>query len=265
MGLLKSLEEFIELANAARVDIGSPATIASLLTVPGGKMPEVSILAERLKGTAFYLRGTGPALMLARYSRARQVRDVLLQIAESGRLIQLRKDAERRGVVFLSRISAGSMPTPLAGCPLRTSLPMTRVQRVAVINSDGRIGTEHVQSSFEARFFNRFADALDNLNAATLRECPHCHRIFQARRHDAVYCSNNCRQGHWRTGNPEKVAVIQNRYEEKRERRSAPKIEKETRTGPSVKIGARKRRRAARLPGSIPKRRIRKIVTRIVT
>ena len=249
MGVPKDLEGFIELANAARVDIGSPATIKGLLTVPGGKMPQVCILAEKLKGTAFYVRGTGPALMLANYSRARQVRDALLKITETGRIVQRQKDAVRRGAVFLSRIRPSPAPTSLAGCPVRISLPMTRVWRVAVIDSDGRIGSEGAQLSFEARFFQRFSEVLDGVDAATLRECPHCHEIFRASRRDAVHCSNNCRQGQWRYENPLKVKAIQDRYDEKRERpRAALKTGATART---AEKGPGKRRRAPRLPGSV--------------
>lgn len=153
------------------------------------------------------------------------------------------------------------------GCArLSSRLPMTRMRRVAVIESDGRIGIEDAQLSFEARLFKRFAEVLDGLDAVADRECQRCNGIFLAKRCDTVYCSNRCRQGHWRQENPVRVAEIQSRYDQKCER---PRLASKTRGGsritPRVQANQGRQRRAPRLPGSARAGEFRKIVMRIVT
>jgi hypothetical protein len=63
-----------------------------------------------------------------------------------------------------------------------------------------------------------FLDVLGRLDAARIRHCPVCSRIYWAVRRDAGVCSASCRVKRWQKHSPQRWKEIQEKHERKRAR-----------------------------------------------
>lgn len=248
MGMLpQALGRFVEMANAARVDLG-PCDYAFLERLP---KPQVADLAERVKGTLLYV-AESPVATLGRYHRARRLRDVLLKVAQAGEFIKQRIERKERGAALgISRLRSTPEFEERQFLRLLTvGLPVIRISQLAEFSSDGHINVRAEQTG-DSQFFREFNESLSGVEATRIRSCRPCGRIFWAKRRDKLFCSPKCQQRHWQVENPEKAAEIQNRYDRKRgrvagvregKRIAAPAVQK---TSPTSTC-----RRVPRLPGT---------------
>jgi hypothetical protein len=239
------LKRFIDLANAAKIELG-PCDPKLLLKLPEA---EVTDRAERLRDTPLYVKGN-PFKTLGNYSRARQARYVLLQIASTGEDVKRRIDGRKKGRVYVSQIPSPANSEKQLLRSLRTELPTIKTHYYAEIGSDGRISISEEEQP-DTRFFAELSQALTGGDATAIRHCGWCGLIFWAERRDKVYCSSGCRQRDWRKKYPERTAEIQNHYDQKRGRAAGAKdgnriagekADRKHRTHPPT--------RAPRLPGN---------------
>jgi hypothetical protein len=116
--------------------------------------------------------------------------------------------------ITLTRIARSAESRDVS--PIPVDLPSSPLDLLWV-GPDGRIQVLGAQP--QGVLYRDLLAALQGRDAARIRECPSCGRIYWAHRKDKKTCSDRCRSKKWIKDNPDKWADIQTRHEGKRAER----------------------------------------------
>src|ERR1700693_2053257 len=129
----ETLARFIKMANAAIVDLG-PCAMPIVQRLP---KTQVVGRGERLGSTVLYV-AENPLATLGNYHRARQLRNVLLKVAEAGEFIKQRIEGKKHGRLFISKLSSTRESEERQFLrSLTVGLPVVRTRQLAELSPEG--------------------------------------------------------------------------------------------------------------------------------
>jgi hypothetical protein len=219
-----ALSHAIELANAASMDLGAlwffePRAWAWMFRQdPDGARTQAREAVEKLKGTQFYVPG-GLGITLSKYGEARHIREMLLRIADAASGVQRQTEVRKRNAPEVPAMPKSAAGTGVSVNTTRrrpverrtVEIPLLFVHSCPVVRveTNGQI-TVREQRGLK---YKPMLDALGGLNAARIRRCPPCGKIYWACHANKLVCSQGCREKKYRQTSPDKYLMSQYRYE----------------------------------------------------